>query len=186
MYKFSRILHNVLDLGTVVRTLSPPCHFLKKEDHMVLQGNAATVLPTPINGPELLKLSLHIDHSIFAILPKMCSGRSENTARKGLPSASDSTVSCELCGKRAALYCPADDAFLCSGCDRRVHTANFLALRHVRRIFCQACRSFTQRYVVGASMELKLPMAMVMPAQGGADAKTSYNQRTQKQPIVFL
>lgn len=49
--------------------------------------------------------------------------------------------SCELCGGAAALYCEADAAFLCFRCDRRVHSANFLVARHLRRLTCPACLS---------------------------------------------
>ncbi|KAJ6818147.1 putative B-box zinc finger protein 32-like [Iris pallida] len=48
---------------------------------------------------------------------------------------------CELCGDEASLYCDADSAFLCFRCDRRVHAANFLVARHVRRLTCPACLS---------------------------------------------
>ncbi|CAM0946541.1 unnamed protein product [Alopecurus aequalis] len=40
---------------------------------------------------------------------------------------------CELCGGVAAVHCAADSAFLCASCDAKVHGANFLASRHVRR-----------------------------------------------------
>ncbi|CAN6237298.1 unnamed protein product [Urochloa humidicola] len=40
---------------------------------------------------------------------------------------------CELCGGAAAVHCAADSAFLCLRCDARVHGANFLASRHLRR-----------------------------------------------------
>ncbi|XVF44528.1 hypothetical protein PTKIN_Ptkin02bG0131100 [Pterospermum kingtungense] len=40
-------------------------------------------------------------------------------------------VNCELCNSRATLYCQADDAYLCRKCDKWVHEANFLALRHI-------------------------------------------------------
>ncbi|KAL3501714.1 hypothetical protein ACH5RR_036163 [Cinchona calisaya] len=40
---------------------------------------------------------------------------------------------CDNCvRKRARLYCPADDAFLCEVCDASVHSANPLARRHER------------------------------------------------------
>ncbi|GMJ03383.1 microProtein 1a, B-box domain protein 31 [Hibiscus trionum] len=61
------------------------------------------------------------------------------------------SVNCELCESRAALYCQADDAYLCRKCDRWVHEANFLALRHVRCFLCNTCQNLTQRYLVGAS-----------------------------------
>lgn len=66
-------------------------------------------------------------------------------------------VSCELCGLRASLYCQADDAFLCLKCDKWVHQANFLALRHVRCFLCNSCQNLTQRYLIGVSVEVKLP-----------------------------
>jgi len=40
---------------------------------------------------------------------------------------------CELCGGAAAVHCAADSAFLCLRCDAKVHGANFLASRHLRR-----------------------------------------------------
>ncbi|KAM0931718.1 hypothetical protein ACQ4PT_000140 [Festuca glaucescens] len=40
---------------------------------------------------------------------------------------------CELCGGVAAVHCEADSAFLCAACDAKVHGANFLASRHLRR-----------------------------------------------------
>lgn len=40
---------------------------------------------------------------------------------------------CELCGGVAAVHCAADSAFLCLSCDVKVHGANFLASRHLRR-----------------------------------------------------
>ncbi|KAL9228447.1 hypothetical protein vseg_004030 [Gypsophila vaccaria] len=47
--------------------------------------------------------------------------------------------SCELCGKGANVYCPADNAFLCVGCDEKVHCVNFLVARHVRVRVCPEC-----------------------------------------------
>lgn len=69
----------------------------------------------------------------------------------------DDPVRCELCGSRASLYCEADEAYLCGKCDKSVHSANFLALRHVRCLLCNTCQSHTQRYLLGASMEVVLP-----------------------------
>ncbi|KAG6572307.1 B-box domain protein 30, partial [Cucurbita argyrosperma subsp. argyrosperma] len=64
---------------------------------------------------------------------------------------------CELCGSRASLYCQADEAYLCQKCDKMVHSANFLALRHVRCLLCNTCQRATRRYLLGASMEVVLP-----------------------------
>ncbi|CAA6670357.1 unnamed protein product [Spirodela intermedia] len=50
-------------------------------------------------------------------------------------------VGCELCDGEAALRCESDCAFLCWGCDARVHGANFLVSRHPRRLICVECGS---------------------------------------------
>lgn len=51
---------------------------------------------------------------------------------------------CELCNANAAVFCPSDAAFLCRNCDVKVHEANFLVARHVRRAvgvdsLCPSC-----------------------------------------------
>ncbi|KAK8506779.1 hypothetical protein V6N13_065900 [Hibiscus sabdariffa] len=53
-------------------------------------------------------------------------------------------ILCELCKEEASVYCSADSAFLCWNCDHKVHHANFLVARHVRRILCSKCKSFSQ------------------------------------------
>ncbi|KAL0354386.1 UNVERIFIED_CONTAM: hypothetical protein Sradi_3885500 [Sesamum radiatum] len=50
---------------------------------------------------------------------------------------------CELCNAQATLFCPSDDAFLCSTCDAQVHHANFLVARHLRKSLCSNCNTFT-------------------------------------------
>ncbi|XP_047963088.1 B-box zinc finger protein 32-like [Salvia hispanica] len=57
---------------------------------------------------------------------------------------------CELCNAHAAVFCPSDAAFLCRSCDVKVHDANFLVARHVRRTVCSNCRSFTGDFITGA------------------------------------
>ncbi|KAF9663293.1 hypothetical protein SADUNF_Sadunf17G0023900 [Salix dunnii] len=69
------------------------------------------------------------------------------------PNPTSRLVCCELCGSRATLYCEADHAFLCQKCDKWVHGANFLALRHVRNMLCNTCQNRTQRCLVGATTE---------------------------------
>ena len=64
---------------------------------------------------------------------------------------------CELCGLKASLYCQADDAYLCRKCDKKVHEANFLSLRHIRCFLCNTCQNFTRRYLIGTSIEMLLP-----------------------------
>lgn len=47
---------------------------------------------------------------------------------------------CDTCQSAACtVYCRADSAYLCSGCDARVHAANRLASRHERVWVCEAC-----------------------------------------------
>ncbi|OWM80893.1 B-box zinc finger protein 20-like isoform X1 [Punica granatum] len=42
-------------------------------------------------------------------------------------------IQCDVCSKKAAVvFCAADEAALCSGCDHHVHHANKLAFRHPR------------------------------------------------------
>ncbi|KAL2328327.1 hypothetical protein Fmac_021754 [Flemingia macrophylla] len=69
-----------------------------------------------------------------------------------------STTYCDLCGLKASLYCRADNAYLCRKCDKWVHKANILALRHVRCFLCNTCRNLTQRYLIGVSVEIVLPL----------------------------
>ncbi|CAA7407350.1 unnamed protein product [Spirodela intermedia] len=47
---------------------------------------------------------------------------------------------CDFCrGSPAMLFCRADAAFLCGGCDAKVHGANKLASRHARVWLCEVC-----------------------------------------------
>lgn len=48
--------------------------------------------------------------------------------------------SCESCKSApATLFCRADSAFLCMGCDGKIHAANKLASRHARVWMCEVC-----------------------------------------------
>ncbi|PQM40517.1 hypothetical protein Pyn_23970 [Prunus yedoensis var. nudiflora] len=84
----------------------------------------------------------------------MCRGVEESGFCQPPVSSPTGYACCELCSKRASLYCLADDAYLCRKCDQWVHGANFLALRHVRCLLCNTCQNLTQRYVVGISVEM--------------------------------
>lgn len=47
---------------------------------------------------------------------------------------------CDSCkSATATLFCRADSAFLCVGCDSKVHAANKLASRHARVWVCEVC-----------------------------------------------
>ncbi|KAJ8775254.1 hypothetical protein K2173_020258 [Erythroxylum novogranatense] len=47
---------------------------------------------------------------------------------------------CDTCRAAACtVYCKADSAYLCTGCDARVHAANRVASRHERVWVCEAC-----------------------------------------------
>ncbi|KAG9137203.1 hypothetical protein Leryth_012030 [Lithospermum erythrorhizon] len=51
---------------------------------------------------------------------------------------------CELCKKKAEMYCESDKAFLCCACDALVHSANFIVARHLRNLLCHVCMSVTE------------------------------------------
>ncbi|OWM78581.1 hypothetical protein CDL15_Pgr002748 [Punica granatum] len=78
--------------------------------------------------------------------------------------------------KRRLCTAEADEAFQCRKCDRSVHTANFLALRHARCVLCETCKRFTRRYIVGTSMEVKL-RTVVKLSQSSQDSKMNYSWR---------
>ncbi|XP_009630583.1 zinc finger protein CONSTANS-LIKE 2 [Nicotiana tomentosiformis] len=47
---------------------------------------------------------------------------------------------CDTCRSTACtVYCRADSAYLCAGCDARIHAANLVASRHERVWVCEAC-----------------------------------------------
>ncbi|KFK23131.1 hypothetical protein AALP_AAs61551U000500 [Arabis alpina] len=96
------------------------------------------------------------------------------TDRVGAP------VSCELCGDNAAVYCEADTAFLCRKCDQWVHSANFLAQRHVRHVICTVCRRFTRRCYVGENYDIVLPEIRRRTARREEDSSD------HKVPFVFF
>ncbi|KAA8541538.1 hypothetical protein F0562_022690 [Nyssa sinensis] len=65
---------------------------------------------------------------------------------------------CELCNGEAALYCSSDSAFLCWNCDSKVHGANFLVARHVRRTVCSECKGFTNNRISGVGFQPVRPI----------------------------
>ncbi|KAL1220616.1 B-box domain protein 30 [Cardamine amara subsp. amara] len=89
-------------------------------------------------------------------------------------------VSCELCSENAAVYCEADKAFLCGKCDQWVHSANFLARRHVRRVICTACQKLSTLCLVGDSFNVVLPETRTI-ARREEDSSDHH-----KVPFVFL
>nr|QVG73933.1 COL6 [Tamarix hispida] len=53
---------------------------------------------------------------------------------------SEPSSSCDFCDERiAVLYCRADTARLCLHCDNQVHSANALAMKHIRSQICDDC-----------------------------------------------
>ncbi|KAL0441268.1 UNVERIFIED_CONTAM: hypothetical protein Sradi_0065700 [Sesamum radiatum] len=61
---------------------------------------------------------------------------------------------CELCNAQATLFCPSDDAFLCCTCDAKVHDANFLVARHLRKTLSS---SFTGDGIYGLGFQPSPP-----------------------------
>uniref|UniRef100_A0A5B7AGE1 Putative B-box zinc finger protein 32-like n=1 Tax=Davidia involucrata TaxID=16924 RepID=A0A5B7AGE1_DAVIN len=77
---------------------------------------------------------------------------------------------CELCNGEAALYCPSDSAFLCWKCDSKVHAANFLVARHVRRTVCSKCKGVTNNRISGVGFQPVRPVCRsCLPETSGDD-----------------
>ncbi|KAG2717095.1 hypothetical protein I3760_03G156900 [Carya illinoinensis] len=118
----------------------------------------------------------------------LCRLQSTHLDAEDTPRATATTVPCELCGSRASLYCQADDAFLCRKCDKCVHGANFLALRHIRCFLCNTCQNLTQRYLLGASFEVVLP-TIVSLSEGSDHCNSAIGKqcsRKLKMPFLLL
>ncbi|KAL2243116.1 B-box zinc finger protein 32 [Sesamum indicum] len=77
---------------------------------------------------------------------------------------------CELCNAQATLFCPSDDAFLCSTCDAKVHDANFLVARHLRKSLCSNCNSFTAVGISGLGFH---PLPATCPPPSDLDSLSS-------------
>lgn len=60
---------------------------------------------------------------------------------------------CALCNAEAAVFCPSDDAFLCWACDAKVHEANFLVARHLRKSLCSNCKDLTGDGISGVASQ---------------------------------
>ncbi|XP_022843621.1 B-box zinc finger protein 32-like [Olea europaea var. sylvestris] len=67
---------------------------------------------------------------------------------------------CELCDGDAAVYCSSDSAFLCLSCDSKVHQANFLVARHVRRPVCSKCKGIIGDCIAGIGLCGCLPASV--------------------------
>lgn len=58
---------------------------------------------------------------------------------------------CDMCRSAAStVYCRADTAYLCGGCDTRIHAANQMALGHERVKICEACEQAPAAFVCKA------------------------------------
>ncbi|KAK6913438.1 B-box-type zinc finger [Dillenia turbinata] len=58
---------------------------------------------------------------------------------------------CDTCRSAACtVYCRADAAYLCTGCDARVHAANRVASRHERVWVCEACERAPASFICKA------------------------------------
>lgn len=59
---------------------------------------------------------------------------------------------CELCKNPARTRCQPEEVNLCWDCDARVHSANFLAARHLRILLCNVCQSPSPWKASGAKL----------------------------------
>ncbi|KAM7492326.1 hypothetical protein LguiA_035247 [Lonicera macranthoides] len=117
----------------------------------------------------------------------MCRGREEERKNRGSKCLKEAvSVSCDLCNSEASLYCQADDAYLCKKCDKWVHGANFLAQRHIRCLICHACRNLTHRYLIGADLEVVLPIIVSCPERRVCNSNDEEGHGTPKMPFLFL
>ncbi|OIW06132.1 hypothetical protein TanjilG_29888 [Lupinus angustifolius] len=74
---------------------------------------------------------------------------------------------CELCGKKAMVYCDSDQAKLCWYCDATVHSANFLVAKHIRVLLCRICNSHTQWKASGPKLIPSSSSCLGCVAKGG-------------------
>ncbi|KAF6155638.1 hypothetical protein GIB67_034733 [Kingdonia uniflora] len=80
---------------------------------------------------------------------------------------------CELCNGEASLYCISDSAFLCGKCDSRVHNANFLVARHVRRTICSMCNIFDGNLISGVGSQSLRPICRSCSSESDEDSASS-------------
>uniref|UniRef100_A0A0D9X502 B box-type domain-containing protein n=1 Tax=Leersia perrieri TaxID=77586 RepID=A0A0D9X502_9ORYZ len=88
---------------------------------------------------------------------------------KGSPPAAVAGA-CELCGAAARVYCGADEATLCWGCDAQVHGANFLVARHARALLCRGCARPTPWRAAGPRLGPTASLCHRCVPRGGAGA----------------
>ncbi len=81
-----------------------------------------------------MKCSSKLASLALAVLRRCVSLADRRAAKKrGQTGETSPMVQCDVCALRTAVvYCSADQAHLCSGCDLDVHSANAMSARHVR------------------------------------------------------
>ncbi|KAH6793361.1 hypothetical protein C2S52_003838 [Perilla frutescens var. hirtella] len=80
---------------------------------------------------------------------------------------------CELCNAEATVFCPSDAAFLCRNCDAKVHEANFLVARHVRRAVCSTCKNLTGDFISGVGRPSAATCPSCPPASADDDLSST-------------
>ena len=82
-------------------------------------------------------------------------------------------IRCDVCDKvEATVFCCADEAALCDGCDHRVHHANTLVSKHSRfslvhpsfkeSPLCDTCQVLADRYFSHFSLTMVMVVKMFM------------------------
>ncbi|KAL6888437.1 hypothetical protein ACP4OV_009463 [Aristida adscensionis] len=95
---------------------------------------------------------------------------------------------CELCGGAAAVHCAADAAFLCLRCDARVHGANFLASRHLRRRIGDAASESASAATGGSCVstaDSAESTAAATPMKKAAAARRGRKKRRARAEVVI-
>lgn len=114
----------------------------------------------------------------------MCRGRREIEEEK--QEQHNNIIYCELCKSEAYVYCEADGAFLCRKCDKLVHSANFLAQRHIRCILCGICKRLTKRYFIGNSSQIMIIPKIVKWDLDHNNSDEENCERIVKEPFLFI
>lgn len=99
--------------------------------------------------------------------------------------AAAATTTCDFCSEAVAVvYCRADSAALCLGCDRHVHSANTVSSRHHRSLLCSTCRAAPAAFVTSSSPSSLLCPNCDFDARGNDDSVEKELDRRSIEPFT--
>lgn len=85
---------------------------------------------------------------------------------------------CELCKNPARTRCQPEEVNLCWACDARVHSANFLAARHLRILLCNVCQSPSPWKASGAKLGPTVSVCEGCAGSAGGGGESGSNNRS--------